>query len=183
MDDKELMLQTQNGNQEAYELLIKKYLSQAIAFAYRYVHDSYAAEDIVQESFADIYVQRFQYNQQFQFSTYLFAVIKNKAFTYLKKQKELTMSSLGDEAEEAYLDKRLIETRSPEEEYFQKIEVQAKLEAIQQLKDEERKLLYLYAVEECSYKEIAEKTGESLMQVKIKLHRARKKIKERGTRA
>ena len=80
------------------------------------------------------------------------------------------------------MDKRLIDSRSPEEEYFQKIEVQAKLEAIQQLKAEERKLLYLYAVEECSYKEIAEKTGESLMQVKIKLHRARKKIKERGTR-
>lgn len=55
MDDNELMFQVRAGNKEAYEILMKKYMSQAKTFAYKYVHDSFAAEDIVQESFVDIY--------------------------------------------------------------------------------------------------------------------------------
>lgn len=63
MDDNELMLLDRDGNKEAYEILMKKYISQAKAFACKYVHDSCAAEDIVQESFADIYVQRFRFDR------------------------------------------------------------------------------------------------------------------------
>ena len=61
MDDNELMRLVREGSKEAYEILMKKYISQAKAAACKYVHDSHAAEDIVQESFADIYVQRFSF--------------------------------------------------------------------------------------------------------------------------
>lgn len=170
MNDNELMLLVKNGNKEAYEILMTKYMSQAKNFACKYVHDSYAAEDVVQESFADIYVQRFSFDQQYNFSTYLYAIIKNKALNYLKKNRELPMSSFDGQT--------LINQMTPETEYFKKSNFLELLGAIQRLKEDEKNLLYLYAVEECTYKEIAEKLGITVMQVKIRLFRTRKKLKE-----
>lgn len=178
MDDKELMLLVRDGNKEAYEVLIKKHMSQAKTFAYQYVHDTYAAEDIVQESFADIYMQRFNFNLQYSFSTYLYAIIKNKAMNYLRKNRELPMSSFEEQTETPLLEQNLIDDVTPETEYFRKTELRELMSAIQKLNEDEKNLLYLYAAEECTYKEIAGRLGITVTQVKIKLFRARKKLRE-----
>ena len=52
------------------------------------------------------------------------------------------------------------------------------MSAIQRLNEDEKNMLYLYAVEERSYKEIASKLGITVMKVKIKIFRARKKLRE-----
>ena len=178
MDDNELMLLVRDGNKEAYEILMKKYMVQAQTFAYRYVHDSYTAEDIVQESFADIYVQRFRFDPKYPFSTYLFAIIRNKSLNHLKKNKELSMSSLGEETEISLLEQKLVNSVTPETAYFDKADLRELMSAIQNLREDERTILYLYAAEEYSYREIAEKLCITVMQVKIKLFRARKKLRE-----
>lgn len=178
MDDNELMIQVRDGNKAAYEILMKKYMSQAKTFAYKYVHDSFAAEDIVQESFADIYVQRFSFNRQFKFSTYLYSIIKNKSMNYLKKNRELPLSSFGEETEIPLLEQKLINFDTPENEYIKKAEYGELMSAIQRLNKDEKNMLYLYAVEERSYKEIAKKLSITVMNVKIKIFRARKKLRE-----
>lgn len=148
MDDNELMLLVRNGNKKVYEILMKKYMSPAKTFACNYVHDSYAAEDIVQESFTDIYIQRFSFDQQYSFSTYLYAIIKNKAMNYLKKNRELPMSSLDEQNETPIMEQKLIDMATPETAYFKKTDFQELMSAIQRLKEDEKNLLYLYAVEE-----------------------------------
>lgn len=178
MDDNELMHLVRNGNKEAYEILMKRYMSQAKVAAYKYVHDSYAAEDIVQESFADIYVQRYSFDQQYKFSTYLYSIIRNKAMNYLKKNREWPMSSFEEETEIPFLEQELIDMVTPETEYFKQTDFHELNSVIQRLQKDEKKLLYLYAVEDCTYKEIAGKLGITVMQVKIKLFRTRKKLRE-----
>ena len=178
MDDKELMLLVRDGNKEAYEVLIKKHMSQAKTFACQYVHDAYAAEDIVQESFADIYIQRSNFDQQYSFSTYLYAIIKNKAMNYLRKNRELPMSSFEEQTETPLLEQNLIDDVTPETEYFRKTELRELMSAIQKLNEDEKNLLYLYAAEDCTYKEIAGRLGITVTQVKIKLFRTRKKLRE-----
>lgn len=178
MDDNELMFQVRAGNKEAYEILMKKYMSQAKTFAYKYVHDSFAAEDIVQESFVDIYIQRFSFDQRFKFSTYLYTIIKNKSINYLKKNRELPLSSFDEETEVPVLEQTLTDFNTPESEYLKKTEFREQMSAIQRLNEDEKNMLYLYAVEERSYKEIASKLGITVMKVKIKIFRARKKLRE-----
>lgn len=170
MDDNELMLLVRDGNKEAYEILMKKYISQAKAFACKYVHDPYAAEDIVQESFADIYVQRFHFDRRYSFSAYLYGIIKNKAMNWLKKNRELPGIP--------FIEQELVDTETPETAYFQKADFRELMDAVQRLGEEEKQLLYLYAAEERSYKEIAAALGITVAQVKIKLFRARKKLRE-----
>lgn len=178
VDDNELMFQVRAGNKEAYEILMKKYMSQAKTFAYKYVHDSFAAEDIVQESFVDIYIQRFSFDQRFKFSTYLYTIIKNKSINYLKKNRELPLSSFDEETEVPVLEQTLTDFNTPESEYLKKTEFREQMSAIQRLNEDEKNMLYLYAVEERSYKEIASKLGITVMKVKIKIFRARKKLRE-----
>lgn len=178
MDDNELMLLVRDGNKEAYEILMKKYISQAKAFACKYVHDPYAAEDIVQDSFADIYVQRFRFDRQYSFSAYLYGIVKNKAMNWLKKNRELPMSGFEEQTGISYIEQELVDTETPETAYFQKADFRELMDAVQRLGEEEKQLLYLYAAEERSYKEIAAALGITVAQVKIKLFRARKKLRE-----
>lgn len=178
MDDNELMLLVRDGNKEAYEILMKKYISQAKAFACKYVHDPYAAEDIVQDSFADIYVQRFHFDRRYSFSAYLYGIVKNKAMNWLKKNRELPMSGFEEQTGISYIEQELVDMETPETAYFQKADFRELMDAVQRLGEEEKQLLYLYAAEERSYKEIAAALGITVAQVKIKLFRARKKLRE-----
>ena len=88
------------------------------------------------------------------------------------------MSSFEEQTETPLLEQKLIEDVTPETEYFRKTELRELMSAIQKLNEDEKNLLYLYAAEECTYKEIAGKLGITVTQVKIKLFRARKKLRE-----
>ena len=180
MNDNELMLKVRDGNKDAYEIIMNKYMTQAISFANKYVHDSFAAEDIVQDSFVDVYMQRLNFKQEYQFSTYLYAIVKNKSINYLKMNKEILMSSFSETMEIQIEEKKFINLSTPETQYFQKAEHLQLLSTIHRLNADERNMLYLYAVDECSYKEIAEKSGKTVAQVKIKIFRLRKKLKKWG---
>lgn len=178
MDDNMLMLQVRNGNKQAFETLMKRHMSGAVSFANKYVHDSYTAEDIAQESFADIYIQRYEFNQQYKFSTYLYAIIKNKSLNYLKKHRELLINST-DEYMEAFIEeKRFVNYVTPETEFFKNEGCLELLDEMDKLKEDEKTMLYLYAVDERSYKEIAERLGKTVAQVKTGIFRARKKIRK-----
>ena len=97
---------------------------------------------------------------------------------YLKKNRELPLSSFGEETEIPLLEQKLINFDTPENEYIKKAEYGELMSAIQRLNKEEKNMLYLYAVEERSYKEIAKKLSITVMNVKIKIFRARKKLRE-----
>jgi RNA polymerase sigma-70 factor (ECF subfamily) len=78
-EDSALIKSFLKGNNESFERLVIIHRAKALSFAQRYLHDMYAAEDIVQESFADIYVYRERYKDRYSFKTYLFTIIRNKS--------------------------------------------------------------------------------------------------------
>ena len=96
-DDKILMKEFQNGNEESFEKLIIKYRNSAVYFSSRYTMDKYIAEDIVQEAFAYIYVYKDKYNEKYAFKTYLFTIIRNKSIDYIRK---ISNESLNDDLNE-----------------------------------------------------------------------------------
>lgn len=90
------MEKTKDGNKEAFEKLVLKNRKDAIGFAYSYLKDIYISEDIVQESFASIYINRHSYKPKNTFKTFLFAVIRNRCIDFLRKNKNYTSISLND---------------------------------------------------------------------------------------
>lgn len=165
-EDKILMASFQAGDQESFEKLIRKYRIPALSFAKKYLNDMQTAEDIVQESFADLYVYSERYNSKFSFKTYLFCIIKNKSYSYLRKNRDfLSIQSdvTSDQTPE------LIILRNEKRNLVRKM--------LNQLKEDYRTVIYLSEFEDFSYEEIAKITNKSIGQIKVTIYRAKKKLK------
>lgn len=167
-EDRELMQRFLEGHQESFEKLIVKYRAGAISFAQRYIYDPFTAEDIVQESFAAIYVYRDRYKLDYAFKTYLFTIVRNKCIDYLRKKRSVPMDDVGATPDH----------RTPEQEMIQQEDKNIIQQKINELKEDYRTVIYLAEYEELSYNQIADIMGKNLGQVKVLIYRARKKLKK-----
>lgn len=172
-DDSILVQEFQNGHDESFEQLIIKHRSKALSFALRYVKDMYIAEDIVQESFADIYVYKERYKNIYTFKTYLFTIVRNKSVDFIRKNNKVYVY---EELEEGAIS-------SPEEGYIKKESSMLIRQMVNELSDDYRTIIYLIEYYDFTYAEAAKIMGKNVGQIKILVYRARQKLKamlERG---
>lgn len=169
-DDNDLMEKVKDGDKDAYEVLVLKHRVSAINFANSFLMDIHTAEDIVQECFAKVYINRMEYKPSFTFKTYLFTIIRNKCIDHLRKLKRnavLNLDEIGD----------IKHSETPEVLLSQRENMNKIFQNIKSLNDDYRTAIYLFAIEEMSYEKIAKVMQKSVFQVKVTLHRARKKLK------
>lgn len=174
LTDQELMALSIRDDRKAFEVLVLRYYQDVIRTAERMGLDKMQAQDIAQDCFADLYVQRGRYQPAFPFRTYLHGMVRHKSIDCLRKagKEELLLEGEGEQWMEAQPGRE----QSPEEAYLKK-ECRLQLVAqIGQLPKTQRKALYLYAVEGRSYREIAYILQQTVPQVKIAIHRARKRL-------
>ncbi|ASA23838.1 hypothetical protein B9T62_25490 [Paenibacillus donghaensis] len=169
-DDNELMARVQTGDKQAYEELVLRYRMKAIAFAASFVRDLYTAEDIVQECFVKVYLRRASYRPDYSFHTYLFTVIRNQCIDYLRasKTRHKMDAELADELSDGHTPEEILANRENTKQIY---------EALNQLEGDYKTALYLFAIADFSYKEIASTMSKTVPQIKILLYRARKKFK------
>ncbi|MBC8586852.1 RNA polymerase sigma factor [Paratissierella segnis] len=164
MEDKLKLLK--EGNQQAFEEFVIEYRKEAVNFAANILKDYHIAEDIVQDSFAFIYVYRERIREYSTLKSYLFSIIHNRAIDYIRKNnRNIT------------IDLDAISTFSPEEQILDKERRKSFIKSFNSLNEKYKVVLYLYGFQELSYKEISEVVGISLAQVKINIFRGRKKLK------
>ena len=165
-DDNLIMEAVKDGDRESFEALVLKHRKAAIRFAQKFVGEEFMAEDIVQESFAIIYMKRKEYIPKYTFKTYLYTIIRNKCIDYLRKQKNY----VSDHMEFAI--------ESAENEVIHRENIKEAMGIFWGLKKEYQRVIYLYEYENMSYKEIAVIMNKTVAQIKITIYRARKKISE-----
>ena len=126
--------------------------------------DYHLACDILQESFTRLFEK---YTTEQFTPQLLYTIGRNLVLDALRKRKnnpsEIADVEQPDDGQEHYLMVR--------DEYRQV------LAAMRHLEDDERDLLSLVVSSELSYRELAEITGISEANVKVKIHRARKKLR------
>lgn len=179
-EDNELMRLAVLENKDAFEVLVLRYYREAIRYCLSLIREEAQAQDIVQDCFADIYVQRESYRDSFSFRTFLYTLIKHKSIDYLRKAGRRETVCL-QELEETGKERVLQDTAgpSPEETYIRKERYREIAEWIGELPEDQRTALCLYALEGRSYQEIAAAMKKSVPQVKISIYRARKKLVNR----
>lgn len=135
-----------------------------LAYLIRRSGDYHLACDIMQESFTRLFEK---YKAESFTPQLLYTIGRNLALDSLRKRKHQP-SSLEDSDEPA----------DGQEHYFMvRDEYRRVLAAMRHLEDEERDLLSLVASSELSYRELARITGTTEANVKVKIHRARKKLR------
>jgi len=176
LSDIELIEQTLGGNQSAYADLVKRHQRFVFTLATRFAKNREDAEEISQDCFIKAYRSLASFQQQSKFSTWLYSIVYTTAMTFLRK-KRVDTTSIDDE--DTYLqveskpgsyDENNIENKSRS--YYVN-------QAIAQLLPDDATIITMFYKGEQSLEEIAQAMGIEANTVKVKLFRARQRLKER----
>jgi len=179
LSDEELIYCFQEGDNNAYNEIVKRYKDRLINFVYRYVGNYDDSEDIVQDTLVKVYVSKHLYKEVAKFSTWIYTIAINLSKTKLIKKQKYKVYSLStayddeekdfDIKDEAYLPDVNANSK------FQEAYIQKALESIP---ENYRKLVVLRDVEEFTYEEICEMTGLPMGTVKSRINRGREKLQK-----
>ncbi|PWK76639.1 RNA polymerase sigma-70 factor (ECF subfamily) [Mucilaginibacter oryzae] len=176
LSDIELIEQTLAGNQFAYADLVKRHQRFVFTLAMRFAKSREDAEEIAQDCFVKAYRSLGSFQGQSRFSTWLYSIVYTTAMTFLRK-KRLDIDSIDDEGtfvqvegHTSAFDTNNVENKSRSFYLNQ---------AIEQLLPDDATIITLFYKGEQSLEEIAQTMGIETNTVKVKLFRARQRLKEK----
>ncbi|MDA2918566.1 sigma-70 family RNA polymerase sigma factor [Desulfobacterota bacterium AH_259_B03_O07] len=185
LTDEEAMVEFQNGNAGAFDLLLKRHGSGLLRFIMKMTLNSKSnAEDLFQEVFVKVIEHRKKYDGNKKFTTWLYSLARNHCIDYLRTKKnkqnfslDVSFSSGGTNGP-VTLETLESKERNQEEILIDKeIKFQINL-GVGQLKEEFREVFLLREVEFLSLKEIAEITQVPLSTIKSRLRYAYNNLRD-----
>ncbi|GIV26842.1 MAG: DNA-directed RNA polymerase sigma-70 factor [Bacteroidia bacterium] len=176
--DLELIEKAKNGNQSAFEALLKKYKNSLYASVFKIVKIKDAAEDIVFETFAKAFSRLDEYDSRFAFSTWLFRIGINKAIDYLRNKKNMSTSSIdeymSDDSETTFADQLVSPSNDPIQEMLNEEKIAFVKFIVEKLSPRYKRVIEMFYYQEMSCEEIAKELNTTTNNVKAELFRARK---------
>ena len=164
-----------HGQQSAYGVLVSRYQSYVFTLAMRYVNDRELAEELAQDVFVKAYRYLADFKGNSKFSTWLYTIVHTTCLSQMRKKKEAVVF-LEEETMVSIADSNSFE--SPSNRLEQKMQKQVLDSAMSQLPETDAQLLTLFYQGEQSVEEIGVIMGLTTSNVKVRLFRARGKLKE-----
>ena len=176
-DDVELIQRILVGDERAFASLVRKYQRQIHALAWRKIGDFHIAEDIVQETFLQVFQKLATLEDPTQFSGWLYQIVNRLCIAWFRKNRVQTESleeiNISDTETEAYSRYVAAEHAKTSAE-AQRDLVETLLE---KLKEGDREVITLHYFEEMTSLEIGEYLGVSENTIKSRIRRARQRFK------
>jgi RNA polymerase sigma-70 factor (ECF subfamily) len=97
-DDLSLVHACKNGDDAAFELLVKRYDTRLFRIAQHITHNREDAQDAVQDAFLKVFRKLSQYRENSQFSTWLIRITINESLMKLRKQRSRTEVSIDEDS-------------------------------------------------------------------------------------
>ncbi|UCH09678.1 MAG: RNA polymerase sigma factor [Fidelibacterota bacterium] len=168
LSDIEIIEQFQAGNYgEAFRNLVEIHGKTVYNIALFTLNDEVLAEDATQDAFIKIYRNLGKFKGQAKLSTWMYRIVKNVCYDYLKKRRPIALADMEIEMDPAS------DEGSPEEVAMSSWQHEELRNAIQQLPAKQRIAITLYYFQDKSYEETAAIMGQPLNTVKSYLHRAK----------
>lgn len=171
--DEELILQFQQGNENAFVELVDRYKNKLINFTFNYLGDRDLAEDIVQETMLKLYEKRHYYKPIAKFSTWIYTIARNQANTELRKRKRRNISFLSQMTKNGKdFD---LDSKAPDliDEFHNTYLAQRINKAIQLLPEHFREVIVLRDIQGLSYEDIGSVMDAPIGTIKSRINRAR----------
>ncbi|MFP4228775.1 MAG: RNA polymerase sigma factor [Salinivenus sp.] len=164
-------------DENAFRCLFEQERGRIRRFVLNIVDDADTAENIVQETFAEAYRQIGEFRGEAKVSTWLFSIARHLAYGHLRSAERHN-----------YLEHETIEFLQADQESGVDRATQEAVEAserkslvhdaLRELPDHYRRVIQLRDLEEQSTAEAAEQLGLTEVNVRVRLHRARKQLRE-----
>ena len=162
------------GNVQAFSFLVEKYQKMVYTLALKLMKKSEEAEEMAQDTFVKAFQKLDSYEGKSKFSTWLYSITYNACISELRKRR-IEFKSLDDrqvsDQDEQRMHDYYRENRKEDQEKYLNL-------ALEKLPEDDQVLVTLYYYENQSMDEISQITGLTVSNIKVKIHRARKKMYE-----
>ena len=175
-NDTEIISRVLQGEQNAYAELVNRYQSYVFTLTLRFMKNREDAEEVAQDIFIKAYRSLADFRGASKFSTWLYTIVNTTCITFLRKKK-LDVQSLDDERNFEVADSRDSGMRADTVE--QKSKVNMVNEAIALLNPDDAEIITLFYKAEQSLEEISKILGMETNTAKVRLHRARQRLKDK----
>lgn len=180
--DHEIVKRVQQGDKEAYNILVLRYQHKVCDIAFKYVGNYVDANDVAQEAFIRAYRALLNFRGDSSFYTWLYRIVSNTAKSFLEQnQKHRYALDVDDPDFDNQQDvKGLLVTHDSPDALIESEELQQVInQAVQELPAELKRAIILREVEEMSYEDIAQVMQTPIGTVRSRIFRARQFIEER----
>jgi RNA polymerase sigma-70 factor (ECF subfamily) len=175
-----LVAAAKNGEDDAFEILVRRYQTTILCVAFRITRNREDAQDVVQQSLQNAFVHLQHFQEKSSFSTWLTRIAINEALMCLRKNRRLRAVPLDETGSEPG-DPVFVEipdaSASPEAAYMKREEEQILSFVINKLPPTLQTAFHLY-LDDLTVKEIAGRLGVGRPAVKARLFRGRNKAIE-----
>lgn len=177
--DNELIQLVLQGHTASYAELVDRYRNFVFTIVLRYINGREDAEEIAQDIFVKAYRSLADFKGASKFSTWLYTITTTTCLTFLRKKK-LDVHSLDNEKVFAAADN--IDGGMNANGIEQKARIAMVNEAIKLLSPDDAQVITLFYKGEQTLEEIAQIMNKETNAVKVQLHRARTRLKEKLTK-
>lgn len=176
LTDTEIIKKVLAGEQALFSRLVQRYQSYVFTLVLRFTDNREDAEEISQDVFVKAYRSLADFRGEAKFSTWLYTIVRTSCITFLRK-KRLDTTSLDNERTNLQVENR--ESGFTANAIEQKSKHAMVNAAIRMLSPDDTQLLTLFYKGEQTLEEIGRVMGLDPNTVKVKLHRARNRLKEK----
>lgn len=176
LNDSEIISRVLNGDQQAYAGLVSRYQNYVFTLTLRMIKSREDAEEVAQDVFIKAYKYLSDFRGASKFSTWLYTIVNNTCITFLRKKK-LETHSLDNE--------KVFEIADSKDSGFSANQVEQKSKqvmvhnAIALLNPDDGEIITLFYKGEQTLEEIAGILGIEPNTAKVRLYRARTRLKEK----
>lgn len=160
LDDTDLILQAQKGNENAFEELVYRYDRSVLSIALKYTLDEDDAKDLYQEVFIRVYRGLKNFRFESEFSTWIYRITTNVCLSYKSRSKEhlrVSINNNDDDENEIGEARELIYDGSSPEEMTSGADIREIVdEAVESLSPKQKMTFILNHYEGYKIREIAE---------------------------
>ena len=174
MDHGELIRAAQQGEREAFDELVRQTYVETFTLACRLTGNEEDARDVAQDAYLRAWRGIGRFRGEAQFSTWMYRITANAAATHTQRRRRLRTEQLDDYADP--IEERLESLPGPAAESAEALDRVS--DAIALLPVKLRHVVVLKDVYGLSHDEIATELDISVAAAKVRLHRARRKLKD-----
>ena len=181
VSNEQLLRDCAQQDQESLRELFRRHKGPVYGLLYR----TLSSHDDAEEALADVFVKVWRNAKGFKgdskFTTWLYSIAANTAKDRLRarrSRREVSCEEVLDWESQISQSAHLPAQDTPEEALIKGFELEVMHKALAALNDEERLIISLYHLQNCDYSEITRITGIAAYNLKVKLFRARLRLRK-----
>ncbi len=160
-----------NGEEKGFEMLVRKYQNRVLNIVYSLIGRDRENEDIAQEVFLKVYHSLRSFRQRCQFSTWLYRIVVNTTYDFLRRRRNFV-------SDEGILERSAATYEGPKDALLMKEKEAMVQKALVNIPIIYRTAVVLKDIEGLSYIEISRVLRCSIGTVESRIYRARQLLKE-----